>query len=94
MKKIYTWFERYQIALKENLSVKEIMILRNVGQPTALQLRREAINYCLKNDIEIISNKAPTEVIMRLTGKALEFYYEKMVLELEAIELHNRILNK
>lgn len=30
MKKEVTWFEKYNIALKENLSIKDIMMLRNV----------------------------------------------------------------
>lgn len=90
MRATKSWYQRYKIALKEELTVKEIMDLRNVGQPTALELRREALNYCLKNDITITSNKPPTDVIMRLTGKSLDYYYEKMKKELEAEELYRK----
>lgn len=92
MKDYITWYERYKIALKEDLSIRDIMLLRNVGQPTAINLRREALEYCMKNDITVINNKPPTEVLMLLTGKDLDYYHEKMVLELEAINLHQTVI--
>lgn len=92
MRNEFTWYDRYQIALKEDLSIKDIMLLRNVGQPTAINLRREALEYCIKNDITVMNNKPPTEVLMLLTGKDLDFYHEKMVLELEAIKLHRTVI--
>lgn len=51
MRKSYSWYQRYQIAMKETLSIRDIMILRDVGQPTATALSREVKEYCLKNDI-------------------------------------------
>ena len=91
MRRNSTWFERYQIAMKETLSIKDIMVLRDVGQPTATALSREAKEYCLKNDIPLPPNKAPTDVIMLLTGKNMDYYHDKMVMEAEAIQLQNTI---
>lgn len=86
-----SWYDRYRIALKERLSVKEIMQLCGVGQPTALQLRREAVEYCIKNDIPMVSNKPPTHVILSLIDKSVDYYHTKMVMELEAIERYKKV---
>ena len=61
------------------------------GQPTATALSREAKEYCLKNSIPLPPNKAPTDVIMLLTGKNMDYYHDKMVMEAEAIQLQNTI---
>lgn len=91
MRKSYSWYQRYQIAMKETLSIRDIMILRDVGQPTATALSREVKEYCLKNDIPLPPNKAPTDVFMLLTGKGMDYYHDKMLREAEAIQLQNTI---
>ncbi|MCR0613026.1 hypothetical protein MKD05_17745 [[Clostridium] innocuum] len=92
MKRFYNWYDRYHIALKENLSVKDIMKLRNVGQPTAMKIRKEAWEYCLKNDIPTYNGKVPSEVVQLVTEKDLNYYHEKMILEHEAVALHESIM--
>lgn len=79
-----TWTEKYNLALKEMLSIKEIMKLRSIGQPSAIQIRKKAIEYCLSHEISIPSNKVPTEIVFEVTGHNLGYYYEKMKLEIEA----------
>ncbi len=79
-----TWYEKYNLALQENLTVKQIKDLRSVGQPTALVIRQNAMEYCLKNDIELPPRGIPTEAVFAVTGKNLDFYYEKMCRESNA----------
>ncbi len=89
-KKDISWYEKYHLALKESLTIKEIMQLRSCGQPTAMELREEAVNYCLANNIPLFTKQVPTDVIMLLTGRDLSFYYDKMIKELEAQEIYNK----
>ena len=89
--KAINWYERYLIAMQENLSIKDIMKLCNVGQPTAMKIRKEAYTYCLKNDIPTYNGKVPSEAIHIVTEKDLNYYHEKMVLEHEAMALHKSI---
>lgn len=78
-----TWKEKYEIALNENLTLKEIMKLRDVGQPTAIKIRNEAIDYCLNNNIEVTSKKIPTDAVFAVTNRNLDFYYDKFMKESE-----------
>lgn len=87
-----TWKEKYSLALKETLNTKEIMMLREVGQPKALKLRQLAIEYCIMNNIPIDGRKVPTEAVFKVTGLNLSYYYDKMLLEAK-IDLLNRGVN-
>ena len=79
-----TWYDKYNLALQETLTIKQIQNLRSVGQPTALIIRQNAMEYCLKNDIELPPRGIPTEAVFVVTGKNLNFYYEKMCQESNA----------
>lgn len=79
-----TWYERYTLALSECLTIKDVMLLRNVGQPTALKIRKEALEYCIKNNIELPPRGVPTEAVLSVTNKDLNYYYQKMIKESEA----------
>lgn len=79
------WCDKYKLGLKEKLSVKEIMQLRDCGQPKALKIRNEALKYCLDNQIEFDSKGTPTEVIFIVTNLNLDYYYNKMLLENKCI---------
>lgn len=83
-----SWYDKYHIALKENLTIKEIMLLRDIGQPSAIELREQAVEYCVANDIPLPTKQVPTDVIMRLTGRNLNFYHDKMMKELEAKQMY------
>lgn len=49
------WLQRYKVVLNERISIKDIMLLEDVGQPTASMIRNEAVKYCVKNNINIPS---------------------------------------
>ena len=84
--KACTWKERYLLSLTEEMNSKQIMQLRNVNNKEALRIRKEAIEYCKKNSIRIVGQKVPTEAILKVTGKDIEYYYNRMYLEQKAKE--------
>lgn len=88
-----TWQERYKIALSESLSIKDIMKLRNVGQPKAISIRKKAVEYCLVNGMEdLISVGVPTDVVLNITGFDLSYYFNKMKLEFEMENLSKMLI--
>lgn len=80
-----SWCDKYKLALNENLSIKEIMMLRDCGQPKATQIRNDAIRYCMENDIEFESRRIPTAVVLQITNLGLEYYYNKMLQEAKIV---------
>ena len=86
MKKETTWTEKYKIALKENLTVKDIMKLRDVGQPRALDIRQEALHYCIAHNIFVAGQKVSTEAVFEVTNKDLDYYYDRMLKEREVLK--------
>ena len=88
MKKKLTWYDKYCIVMQEELTIKDIMNLRSVGQPKALEIRQDAIEYCLMNNIPVTSRKISTYAIMEVTGYNLQYYYQKMIDEAKALEIY------
>lgn len=82
-----TWADKYALALQEELTVNEIMLLRSIGQHRALKIRKEAIDYCLKNNIEISAKRIPTEAILIVTNLDISYYYNKMLQEAEMLKM-------
>ena len=78
MKKL-NWREKYRLALQETLTIKEIMSLRDVGQPKATLIRNDAVKYCIDNNLDITSKGVDTSAVLEITGKNLEYYYNKMI---------------
>lgn len=76
-----SWRQKYVLGLKESLTIKEIMQLRDCGQPKATKIRDKSIKYCIKNNIELGSRKVPTDVVFQVTNLDLSYYYKKMVQE-------------
>lgn len=87
MRKELSWCDRYEIALKEKLSVRDIMKLCAIGQPKALDIRKEACEYCIMNNIDIGAHKVPCDIVMLITNHDLKYYYDKMLLEVEILKL-------
>ena len=85
MKLNLNWRDKYVLALKETLTIKEIMLLRDCGQPKATKIRNDAIQYCITHDIEFESRRTPTAVVLQITNLGLEYYYEKMLQEAKAL---------
>lgn len=86
MKKI-SWKDKYNLALQETLSIKEIMLLRGVGQPKALKIRQKTLEYCLMNNIDVDCQRVPTDIVFIVTNHNLDYYYDKMKLEFESYNL-------
>lgn len=85
MKKCITWKDKYSLSLKENLTLNEIMRLRDCGKPKARELRNLAIEYCIRENIEYGSKSIPTEAILEVTHRDIDFYFDKMMKEKEII---------
>ena len=81
------WRERYALALKEQLTIKEIMKLIDCGQPKAAKLREHAIQFCVDNNIEFEYRKTPTLAIFEITNYNLDYYYQKMMYEAKHMQL-------
>lgn len=81
-----SWKERYLLSLTEEMSAKDIMRLRGVNNKEALRIRKESIEYCKKNGIRIVGQKVPTEAVLKVTGKDIDYYYSRMLLEQKAKE--------
>ena len=86
MRRTLKWAQKYELCLKETLSIKEIMELRDCGQTTATKIRDNAIEYCVINDIEFSTRKVPTMAIFQVTKLDIGYYYEKMIQESKIIE--------
>lgn len=82
MRNRITWKEKYLLALSEELTLKEIMLLRDCGMPKVRSIRQDAIEYCLINNIQTEMKKIPTEAVFSVTGCDLNYYYDKMKKEL------------
>lgn len=81
-----SWKERYHLSLSEEMNANEIMQLRNVNRKEALKIRRQAIEYCEANNISLVGQKVPTEAVLKVTGKGIDYYYGKFQLEAKAKE--------
>ena len=89
-----SWYEKYHIAMKEWVTIQDIMKLTSTGQPSAMALREDAIEYCVMNEIDLPTKQVPAEVVLKLMDKDLDYFYRKMVRELEAVEMYNRAYGK
>lgn len=85
MRKQLNWRDKYVLALKESLTIKEIMDLRDCGKPKAAKIREKAIQYCVANNIEFDLRRTSTQIIFTITGLDLNYYYQKMLLERKII---------
>lgn len=73
------------MSLSEEMTTKDIQALCGVSKNRALEIRKEAINYCLANGINLIGIKVPTEAVLHVTNKDIAYYCNKMKLEAQAI---------
>ena len=76
-----TWKEKYLLSLKEEMTATHIMKLRGVNRKEALTIRKEALDYCTKKGIKVVGQKVPTEAVLKVTGKSIDYYYNKFQLE-------------
>ena len=83
MSKEISWKEKFELVLKEELTIKEIMMLCSVGQPRATIIRKKAIELCMNDDIKLYSMQVPTEAVLKVINKDINYYKDKMNLEYE-----------
>lgn len=81
------WTGKYELALREFLTLKDIMKLRECGQPKAASIRKEAIDYCAQNDIEIPSMRVPTAAVLAVTKHGIDYYHDMMLKEREIVRV-------
>ena len=81
MKNKASYKERYLLSISETLSLKEISLLLGVGLSTASKIRSKALDYCIVNDIPLYTQQVPTEVVLIVTGRSSQYYYDKYLLE-------------
>ena len=87
MSKEISWKEKFELVLKEELTIKDIMLLCSVGQPRATLIRKKAIELCMNNDIKLYSLQVPTEAVLKVINKDINYYKDKMNLEYEISRL-------
>ena len=87
MSKEISWKEKFGLVLKEELTIKEIMMLCSVGQPRATIIRKKAIELCMNDDIKLYSMQVPTEAVLKVINKDINYYKDKMNLEYEISRL-------
>lgn len=87
MSKEISWKEKFELVLKEELTIKEIMMLCSVGQPRATLIRKKAIELCMNDDIKLYSMQVPTEAVLKIINKDINYYKDKMNLEYEISRL-------
>ena len=75
------WQEKYELSLSDNISINDIRRLLDCGQPTAMQIRNKAIEYCKENDIFLFSRMVPTDIVLQITKKPRSYFYDRMMLE-------------
>ena len=81
MIKKLSWKDKYTLSLSDSLVIKGIEMLLDCGQPQATTIRNETIDYCKKNNIMLIGNKVPTDVVLLLVGKDRDYFYQRMLEE-------------
>ena len=87
MSKEISWREKFELVLKEELTIKDIMMLCSVGQPRATLIRKKAIELCMSDDIKLYSLQVPTEAVLKVINKDINYYRDKMNLEFEISRL-------
>ena len=87
MSKEISWREKFELVLKEELTIKDIMLLCSVGQPRATLIRKKAIELCMNDNIELYSMQVPTEAVLKVINKDINYYRDKMNLEFEISRL-------
>lgn len=80
-----TWTNRYKLAISETITLREIELLLDCGQPKAIEVRQKAIEYCSINNIEMYSRCVPTEAVLKVIRKDIDYYYDKMLLETKIV---------
>lgn len=82
MKKV-SWKEKCQILVNEYITLRDIKILRECGIYNASVLRDDIIAYCESHGIVYYHRKFPTVAYFGVLGLSYDYYYQKMLKEIE-----------
>lgn len=63
------------------------MTVKSCGQTKAQEIRNQAVRYCKMNHIEIGQKRVPTNIVLKIMHKELDYYYENMKREIEFKQL-------
>ncbi|WP_294561864.1 hypothetical protein [uncultured Traorella sp.] len=85
MNKKTSWKDKYLLSISETLSLKDIEKLCDVGSSKASDIRKQALDYCILNDIPIYTRYVPTEAVLAIINHDIEYYYNRMCLENRAV---------
>lgn len=80
-----TWSVRYDASLNDYISIKNIMVLLNCSQPSAIKVRTKAKNYCQENGIGYPGKMVPVDAVFAVTGKGRDYYYDMMLAEAKSL---------
>ncbi len=83
MKSKISYKDRYMLSISETLTVKEIGLLLGVCDNKASKIRSQALDYCIMEDIPLYTREVPTEAVLKVSNKSIDYYYNKYLLELK-----------
>lgn len=82
-----SWSDRYDTSLNDYISIKDMMVLLNCSQPSAIELRKKAKKYCSDNRIGYPGKMVPIEAVFAITGKDRDYYYNMMIAESKSLNI-------
>lgn len=88
-----TYGKKTLLSLKRELTIKEIMALYEVGQPTATKIRCDALKYCNDNNIKHYGRCVPTKAVIAVTGEGTNLFLEKETIVNKLLELKGANFN-
>lgn len=84
-----TWKEKYLICLKEQLTIIDIMKLRDVSSEKAVEIRKQAMDYLKETNNSDSFVKPKTKVdtlaVFAVTEHNEDYYLKKMMAERKAL---------
>ena len=81
-----TWKEKQDILIVySSLSIKQIQIVFDVGQPQAMEIRAKTIKLAKEKGRYISERKVPTDLVLEVMGLDYDFF-KKMVRNERSVE--------
>lgn len=79
--------DRYLISISEYCSTKDIQKLLDVSLGFARDIKHQVLLRCISENIKLYSStRVPTDVVLSVTGKSTQYFFDKMVAESEALK--------
>lgn len=74
-----------QTVFKQFLTVKDIMLLMDIGQPAARKVREDVLKYCKNNKIYVVNSSIPCNALFATIGWSKDEYLQNLALEREML---------